>query len=373
MSTVVGKRVNASNGLFGARLWKRRRLASTPVSQDDDRIAALEREAAAGWGRYHELRRRRAVRAALALANAGARVLGRRPPTVAAPPPAATPTPPQEQVAHPWPLGHFYSPVPDTVALAREPESSRVWPAAAPELPGIDWREDAQVALMRELLALPPLAFPSGPTGEPTEYHTGNEQFSAVDAWALQAMLRHLRPRRLIEVGSGWSSLVAARVNREHLGGATDITCIEPYVPEQLAGGVDGIARMLAQRVQDVPLATFAELDAGDVLFIDSSHVVKAGSDAQMLYHDILPRLRHGVVVHVHDIFLPRDYPRDWVLGGRGWNEQYVLRAFLAFNDAFEVLLGMAWLAEAHPELLAQAVPDFRRAGGGSFWMRRSR
>ncbi len=153
------------------------------------------------------------------------------------------------------------------------------------------------------------------------------------------------------------------------------MTCIEPYPPDFLAGGVDGIGEVLPVRVQDVPLERFTALEAGDVLFIDSSHVVKTGSDARFLYHEVLPRLRPGVVVHVHDIFLPRDYPEDWVLSGRGWNEQYVLQSFLAHNAAFEVLLGMAWAIRARPELLAPAgftPASARRAGAGSFWMRRA-
>jgi hypothetical protein len=280
-----------------------------------------------------------------------------------------------DQVQHPWPLGHFYSPVPDTVALAVDPEHSRVWPASPPAIAGIDFRDAAQRALLVEAFAaLEPMPFPPGPTGDPTEYHTGNEMFSHLDAWVLQSMLRHLRPRRLIEVGCGWSSLVTARVNREVLDGAMDVTCIEPYVPDFLEGGVNGITRVLPERVQDVPLERFLELGDGDVLFIDSSHVVKTGSDARYLYHDVLPRLNGGVHVHIHDIFFPRDYPRDWVLSGRGWNEQYVLQSFLAFNAAFEVTLGSAWVSEFHTEALLDAsrhafVPA--QVGGGSFWMRR--
>jgi len=357
-----------------------------PAAGEGERIAALERdlaamrsEAQAGWHRYHSLRGRKIVRAALALAGARERLLRRRGARAPAPAPPAEavqpPTPSGDAVAHPWPLGHFYSPVPDTVALAREPERSRVWPRRPSELPGVDWRPEDQLMLVRDsLAAIEPLRFPAGPSGDPTEYHTGNDMWSALDAWAQQAMLRHLRPGRLIEVGCGWSSLVTARVNRECLDGRMDVTCIEPHVPDFLSRGVEGIARIVPERVQDVGVERFLELAAGDVLFIDSSHVVKTGSDARYLYHEVLPRLARGVVVHVHDIFLPWDYPEDWVLAGRGWNEQYVLQSFLAFNASFEVLLGVAWLSRAHPELLAPAgfTPEqLRSVGGASFWMRR--
>ena len=153
-------------------------------------------------------------------------------------------------------------------------------------------------------------------------------------------MLRHLRPARMIEVGSGFSSLVAARANREHLGGELDFTCIEPYPRDFLAdGGVPGISA--PARGADPGHAArgrSSELGAGDVLFIDTSHTVKTGGDVPWIFNEMLPRLAPGVVVHIHDVFLPGDYPQQWVLEGWGWNEVYLVRAFLAFNTGFEVL-----------------------------------
>jgi Methyltransferase domain len=287
---------------------------------------------------------------------------------------AAEPTA-EEPVAHIWPTGHFYSPIPDVHELATEAGRQRVWPPVPRETPGIDWREAEQLALLRTLGAQSPLPFATGPTGDPAEYHTGNPNFSQLDAWVLQGMLRHLRPARVIEVGCGWSSLVTARVNRECLGGETDVTCIEPYPPEFLtAQGIPGVTRLIESRVQDVPLERFAQLDDRDVLFIDTSHVIKTGGDVQFLFHEVVPRLRPGVAVHVHDIFLPWDYPQEWVFGGRAWNEQYLVQSFLAFNDAFEVLLGVAWLQCFHPQALVDAVPGGEagvHGGGGSLWIRR--
>jgi hypothetical protein len=313
-------------------------------------------------------------RVALATAT-GLQRLARRPaPATPSPSPAdISEDASSDGVQHCWPLGHHYSPVPDTRELAREPTRSRVWPAAVPETPGVDWRDDEQVRLVRELGRQPRLTFADGPTGDPTEYHTGNEFFGALDAWALQAMLRHFRPARMIEVGSGWSTLVSARVNREHLGGGMQLTAIEPYPAEFLSGGVDGLGELIPAPVQDIPVERFLELAEGDVLFIDTAHVIKTGGDVQYLYHEVLPRLRPGVVIHVHDIFLPLEYPQDWVLVGRGWNEQYLLQSFLAFNDSFEILLGVAYMWVHHPGVLGEAIPGFSREsmGGGSFWFRR--
>jgi hypothetical protein len=252
---------------------------------------------------------------------------------------------------------------------------SRIWPSEPRETVGIDWRGSEQIALVRDGLArLPELDFPTRATGDPTEYHTDNEFFSRLDAWALHGMLRHLRPARMIEVGCGWSSLVTAQVNREYLGGRLDFTCIEPYPPEFLSEGMSGISRLLKSPVQEVPVERFSDLQAGDILFIDTSHVIKTGGDVQYLYHEIVPRLAAGVVVHIHDIFLPWDYPREWVMVGRAWNEQYLVQSFLAFNNSFDILLSIAWLSHFEPALLAEVIPGFPDStpdGGGSIWLRR--
>jgi hypothetical protein len=126
--------------------------------------------------------------------------------------------------------------------------------------------------------------------------------------------------------------------------------------------------------VQDTPPEVFEALGAGDVLFIDTSHTVKTGGDVTLLFNEILPRLKPGVIVHVHDIFLPGDYPQPWVLDGWGWNETYLVHAFLAFNSAFEVLLGMQYMLWHEREALEEAFPGLRAQGargGTSLWMRR--
>ncbi len=275
-----------------------------------------------------------------------------------------------------WPLDHYYSPIPDNRALSREPARSRVWPPQPPPTFGIDWREQEQSALVGEAFrGLSAVKFPEGPTGDPREYHTANPMFSRLDAWMLQAMLRHFRPRRMIEVGCGWSSLVTARVNREHLDGSLHFTCVEPYPPDFLTGGVEGISKLIPERVEDLAPEQFLELGDGDVLFIDSSHTVKTGGDVVFLFQEVIPRLNAGVIVHIHDIFMPSDYPQEWVLSGRAWNEQYLVQAFLAFNSAFRVLLGVAWLSHSHSELLTAVLPDYPEKyanGGGSLWIRRT-
>jgi hypothetical protein len=276
-----------------------------------------------------------------------------------------------------WPLDHYYSPIADTRALSREPARSRVWPAKPPATPGIDWGPAHQVALVRDQLGRwSDFPIPDGPTGDPRDYHAANEMFSRLDAWILQAMLRYFRPQRMIEVGCGWSSLMTARVNREQFGGALDFVCIEPHPPEFLGDGIEGISRLIVSPVEQLPVDTFLDLGAGDFLFIDTSHTVKTGGDVVFLLQEVLPRLADGVIVHIHDIFLPWDYPPEWVLVGRAWNEQYAVRAFLSFNSTFEILVSVAWMSQFHADVLAAVLPGFPHAyadGGGSLWIRRSR
>jgi hypothetical protein len=153
------------------------------------------------------------------------------------------------------------------------------------------------------------------------------------------------------------------------------ITAIEPFPGERLRRGVDGV-ELRRTELQDVPLELFTSLQAGDILFIDSTHVLRIGSDVQYEFLEILPRLAKGVVVHVHDVFLPAEYPREWVLKERRfWTEQYLLQAFLAFNDTFRVLFAGHFMHLRHSREFAAAVPNYdpARHGPGSFWMRRVR
>ena len=273
-----------------------------------------------------------------------------------------------------WPLGHHYSPVPDTRRLAEGRLRRRVWPPEPHPTPGIDWRDREQLALCREVFASQePLRFPAEQPADEGEYWTGNQMYPRLDAWVLQAILRHLAPARIIEVGSGYSSLVTARVNRELFGGGIRFSCIDPVIRPYLKAGLPGITDMRSEEVQDTPLELFQELGEGDVLFVDTSHTVKTGGEVPWIYNQILPRLRPGVVVHLHDVFLPGDYPEDWVLQGRAWNELYLLQSFLVFNSGFEVVFGVRWMVQHHWDALAQAFPELapEDANSGALWLRR--
>jgi hypothetical protein len=270
------------------------------------------------------------------------------------------------------PPGHFYSPLPDVAQVRADAE--RVWPEGGRTLPGLELRLDAQRALLRELAALAADAQLAAAPGATNRYGTDNAFFGGGDAFVYHALLRKLRPRRVIEVGAGWSSALLLDTVERHLDGATRCTFVEPF-PQTLhallrAGDLERV-RVLPQRVQDVPLPVFDELEANDVLFVDSSHVCKTGSDVHWLLFEVLPRLRKGVWVHFHDVGACFEYPPDWVYAGRAWNEVYALRALLTGSRDWVVELHAPSLAVAGvPELTA--VPVLAAHPGGSLWLRRA-
>ena len=272
-----------------------------------------------------------------------------------------------------FPIGHFYSPIADPADLrARE---SRIW-AATDTMPGIDLKLEAQLALLKELDPITAeIDWPVEQPADPTRYFYGNDQYPVLDAEFLYAALRHFRPKAMIEVGSGFSSLITAEVNRRYFGHSLDFCCIEPYPRQFLIDGVDGITQLVRQKVEDVELGVFERLGAGDILFIDSSHVSKAGSDVNYLFFEVLPRLRPGVMVHIHDIFLPDEYPKIWMIDqGRNWNEQYVVRAFMQFNTDWEVMWAGHFMGTRHTTAVQATFPRFPKlGGGGSLWLRRLR
>jgi len=270
-----------------------------------------------------------------------------------------------------YPPGHFYSPVPDLAQILPRPDE-----LFSPErrLTGVDLRDDEQLALFRTLAGLAREAPLQETPGRSTRYGTDNPNYGVGDASMLQAMLRHVRPRRYLEVGSGYTTALALDVRERFLGGELDVTAIEPY-PELLRAVVrpDDEVEVLEQPVQSVPLDRFRELEADDVLFVDCSHVAKVGSDVVHLYTQVFPVLAEGVVVHVHDVFWPFEYLPHWVEEGRAWNEAYLLHAFLLFNAAFEILLWNHYLAARHRDVVEAELPRMLDNPGGSIWLRRTR
>jgi hypothetical protein len=267
--------------------------------------------------------------------------------------------------------GHFYSPIPSLDEIrSRE---SEIFAPAPSTLPGLDLRAKDQVALVRELAAFyPDLPFPRQQSPS-TRYWFENWAFSYADAIFLYSMLRHLHPHRVIEAGSGFSSAAMLDTADRWLPD-TSFTFIDPdttTLDALLRPGDRERVTILPLRLQDVPLTIFDALSANDILFVDSTHVSKTGSDVNRILFEILPRLASGVYIHFHDVFYPFEYPKEWVYEGRAWNEDYILRAFLEFNDSFEIVLFGTWLAHFHRELLDEQMPLTRENPGGSLWVKR--
>ncbi|HEX5984463.1 MAG TPA: class I SAM-dependent methyltransferase [Solirubrobacterales bacterium] len=224
------------------------------------------------------------------------------------------------------------------------------------------------------------LDFPLDGPRPPGEFFLRKENYQSVDAELLYAIVRARRPRRVLELGSGYTTLLigmAARRNAEE-GTATEHVAYDPFPRRQVIGDAPpSPSRLEPVSAVDVPLQEFRKLEAGDVLFVDTTHTVKLGSDVNYIVLDVLPALAPGVIVHFHDVFLPWEYPRVWLEEmGYYWSEQYLLQAFLAFNDEFEVLIPAHAVAREHPERLAAAVPTFspppgRLVGPAAFWISR--
>lgn len=246
---------------------------------------------------------------------------------------------------------HFYTPIPTTDEITESVLQHKS------DLIDIDLNTESQLGLLRLFQSQYKTVydkFPMNRTETPHEYYKNNVYFSVVDASILYAMVRHFKPSQIIEVGSGFSTYVSAQAVRDNRieGVDTRLVAIEPYPVKTLQDGFDGLNELIVCPIQSVPMSRFEALGPNDILFIDSSHVVKIGSDVQRLCLEILPRLKPGVIVHVHDIFLPYEYPREWVLDNhRFWNEQYLFQAFLSGRRDFEVLFATHYILKDHAAL----------------------
>jgi hypothetical protein len=205
------------------------------------------------------------------------------------------------------------------------------------------------------------------------EYHYDNVSYGSGDSEYLYGIIRHFKPGRIIEIGSGHSTLMArnaiAKNKQEVPGYACQHICIEPYEQPFLEKiGVE----VLREKVEEVDKSVFQQLEANDILFIDSSHIIRPQGDVLFEYLELLPILKPGVLVHVHDIFTPKDYPDGWIFEHILWNEQYLLEAFLSFNSEFKIIGALNYLVHHHRKEFAEKCPVFAKQQGknpGAFWM----
>ena len=210
----------------------------------------------------------------------------------------------------------------------------------------------------------PPVA---GDEAACTEFFWGNSQFSYGDAMAYYCLVRLLRPRRIVEIGSGFSTLVADAAIRKN--GSGEIVCIEPY-PRPFLSPINSICELIAEPIQAITPKAFAELlTRADILFIDSTHTVKIGSDCLYIYLVLMPSITQALTVHSHDIFLPFGMPLEWSRDLQiHWTEQYLLYAYLLGNSSARVVFGSAYAVEFLRDSSERLMRGRYGAGGGSLW-----
>lgn len=268
--------------------------------------------------------------------------------------------------------GHFYSPIPNLEEIRKD--ESRIFGSPPRTIPGIDLHETDQLDLLDDFAGFY-ADIPFTPVkSEGLRYFYDNAAYSYSDAILLHCMIRQARPGRIIEVGSGFSSCVTLDTNELFFDNAIQTTFIEPY-PKLLMSLIkeDDKTRVkvIPTRLQDVALEVFDSLEANDILFIDSTHVSKVNSDVNRIFFDLLPRIRKGVLVHFHDILYPFEYPKEWIYKGRAWNEAYMLRTFLQYNDSFRVILMNTFMQLFHEAVFKAKLPLCLKNTGGSIWLRK--
>jgi hypothetical protein len=204
-------------------------------------------------------------------------------------------------------------------------------------------------------------------------YYFDNSWYTYTDAIFLYSMIMHFKPKKIIEVGSGYSSSIMLDTNELHFNNGIHLTFVEPN-PQRLYSLIKDEDKkstsIIENYVQSVALDIYEELNADDILFIDSSHAAKTGSDVNHILFNVLPTLKSGVLIHFHDIFYPFEYPREWVYGGLNYNEGYFLKAFLMYNSEFEIILFSDYLLKHHSALF-QEMPLCYKNFGGNIWLRK--
>lgn len=277
-----------------------------------------------------------------------------------------------------FPPGHFYSPLPD---LREVRQRGAEIESCDNDLPALALRKTEQICLAEGLgCFFNEMPFPDHASNG-FRYFLDNPFFGFGDGIVLYSFLRHFRPKRIVEVGSGFSSAAMLDVRDRFFEEPLALTFIDPY-PERLKSLLTpadaNCCQVVVAPVQQVVMRIFRDLEENDFLFIDSSHVGKTQSDVLHLLFRVLPALQKGVLVHFHDIMWPFEYPRCWLEEGRAWNEAYFLRAFLQFNSVFEVVYFNSYMALCHAEVVERTMPSALKkpsrketVGNSSLWLRK--
>jgi predicted O-methyltransferase YrrM len=252
------------------------------------------------------------------------------------------------------PPGHYYSPVPDEKTI---PEIMPVYYTI--NIPGLNLNDEEQISLLGKLLQFYHVpVFPSQKDPD-FRYYFNNDHIGYSDGIILSAVMQYFKPGKIIEVGSGFSSALMLDTNERVLNSKVELTFIEPFPEERLNKLVrpGDNCKIIREFVQNIDETFWNELNENDILFIDSSHVLKFRSDVDYLFFRVLPLLKSGVIIHIHDVFFPFEYPIEWLRQGRAWNESYFLRAFLQYNSEFEILLFSSFMEGKYRKWYEENMP----------------
>lgn len=262
---------------------------------------------------------------------------------------------------------HYYEPQFDNRNLNKPLSQDR-------NLPGIDWNVTEQLSTLQTLTFSKELADVPQKKSESIEFYFDNTAFGSGDAEYWYQLIRAIKPKKIYEVGSGNSTLMAIKALQKNKKDDPNYqcqhVCIEPYeMPWLEKSGVT----VMREKIEDVDLKFFSDLQENDILFIDSSHIIRPQGDVLFEYLELLPTLNKGVIVHVHDIFSPKNYPQQWLEHEvKFWNEQYLLEAFLCNNSSWRIIGALNFLKHKHYQSLEAAAPFLSpEREPGSFYIKK--
>jgi hypothetical protein len=269
-----------------------------------------------------------------------------------------------------YPPGHYYSPIPDI----KELEKLNIFKKNKPQ--AISINEEYQLELFSVFITYyKEFPYTSSQDGK-RRFFVPESYLTYSDALGLYSIIRHFKPKQIVEVGSGYSSALMLDLNQDYFESKQQLTFIDPdfsRLEKLMKTGDDKLCNLINQKVQEVDLNYFRSLSENDLLFIDSSHVSKTGSDLNYLLFEILPLLKKGVIVHFHDIYYPFEYPSELVLDKKlAWNEVYILRAFLMYNPMFEIVYFNNYLFQNHTDLIKEKMSECIKDEGASLYIRKT-
>lgn len=261
---------------------------------------------------------------------------------------------------------HFYEPIPDTRRLSNKIFESK------PHFPELDLRENEQIELVKKLSKYSNelKEIPHKLSNNEQEYYFENNFFGAVDGTIYYSIIREFKPKKIIEIGAGFSTLIASKAAEKNED--TSITVIDPFPKDFVKKGLPKVDNIIAEQVQNVPIEKFKELIKNDILFIDSSHISAIGSDVNYLFLHVIPELNPGVLIHVHDCPIPFEHygKRRTLIKKRFWNEMYLVWAFLIGNSSYKILLLNTFFMKKNASILLKSFPiiEGKKINGSSLW-----